>query len=118
MLAQAVSTTAILLGVSLLSKLLLETHVPVGGHAHELLRQAVHWRDVALQDADPATRLQHLATAAALLQAARTIARDADLERASGVDVPRLARSLETQVVDVRQILQPVRTKTTTETNL
>ena len=107
MLAQAASTTAVLLLLSLLTKLLFEAHEGVGSHARELLRQALHWRDVAAQDADGALRLQHAATASALLQAARTLLRDVELERASGVDVPRLARSLETLVAEARQTVRP-----------
>jgi hypothetical protein len=105
--AQAAFGTAALFTFSLVSKLLLETPGEgVSGSAHELLRQAIHWRDVAAQDADDAMRLQHASTAAALLQAARTIARDSDLELVAGVDVPRLARSLQARVTDARQNVQ------------
>lgn len=103
MFAQAVATTSTLFLVSLVTKLLLEGPDAQGEHGRELLRQATHWRDVAGQDADPLLRLQHAAVASALLQAARTVARDADLERASGINVPRLARFLETRVRDARQ---------------
>lgn len=109
MFAQAVSTTTVLLVVSLLSKLLYEPAHEGGIHSHELLRQAVHLRDVALQDADGTLKLQHAAAAAATLQAARTIVRDADLERASGLDVPRLARSLDGLVIDARHALGKAR---------
>lgn len=105
--AQAVATTTVLFVAALLSKLLLEGNETTAGYAQELMRQALHWRDVATQDSDPALRLQHATAASTLLQAARTITRDADLERATGVDVPRLARSLETRVTDARQILRP-----------
>lgn len=106
MLAHAVSTTTVLLGVSLLTKLLLESHAPAGGHAHELLRQAIHWRDVSVQDGAAAMALQHAAMASAFLQAARAVAaRDADLERVSGVDLARLARSLDAQIAASRQSL-------------
>lgn len=103
MFAQAVSTTTVLFLVSLLSKLLYEPAHEGAVHAHELLRQAVYLRDVAAQDADSTLKLQHAAAAAATLQAARTIARDTDLERASGFDVPRLARSLDALVAEARR---------------
>lgn len=105
--AQAVATTTVLIAASLVSKLLLEGNEGPAGYAQELLRQALHWRDVATQDADAALRLQHATAASTLLQAARTITRDADLERATGMDVPRLARSMEAAVADARQILRP-----------
>jgi hypothetical protein len=112
MFAQAVSTTTVLLVVSLLSKLLYEPSHEGASVSHELLRQAVHLRDVALQDADGTLKLQHAAAAAATLQAARTLARDADLERASGLDVSRLARSLDGHVADARRALLPSKRQT------
>lgn len=114
MLTQAVSTTAALFLAAVLSKILLDSH-DAGGHASELMRQALHWRDVSVQDSDPVLRLQHAATAAALLSAARGLCGDADLERASGMDVPRLARSLETAVVNARQFLKPPSASVTVE---
>jgi hypothetical protein len=102
MLAHAMTTTAALVVLSLVSKVLLESHESTAA-ALELLRQATHWRDVAAQEADVALQLQHAATAAALLTAARTVVRDVDLERASGTDVPRLARSLTRQLARARQ---------------
>lgn len=106
MLQHALTVTAVLVLVSLFSKLLADEH-HAGGRTVELLQQALHMRDVATQDADPALRLQHAASAVAFLQAARTMARDADLERESGVDVPRLARSLEARVMEARQSVRP-----------
>ena len=93
LLTQALATTSLLLLGSLVTKLLLEGTGTTADAAQELLRQALHWRDVASQDADPTLRLQHAATASTLVKAARTLARDTDLERILGMDVPRLARS-------------------------
>jgi hypothetical protein len=110
MLAHAAATTAVLGAASVASKLFETQEVSAASTrraAEELLHQSLHWRDVALQDADPALRLQHAAAAATLLQAARTVACDADLERASGMDVARLARALEANVADARQIVRP-----------
>tara|TARA_Y100000813_G_C23848869_1_gene205581 strand:+ start:89 stop:439 length:351 start_codon:yes stop_codon:yes gene_type:complete len=108
MFPQAVATTAALLVFSLVTKVLLETPDASGAHALELLHQAAHWREVAAQDSDPALRLQHAATASTLLNAARTLARDAELERGCGVNVPRLARKLEAAVADARQSITKV----------
>jgi predicted exporter len=73
--------------------------------AVDLVRQAMHWRDVALRGdkQDEALRLQHLAMALALLHASRTLKSDADLERLVGFDVARTARSLETKLTRLRQ---------------
>jgi hypothetical protein len=102
MLTHALTTTGALMVVSLVSKVLLESHESTAA-ALELLRQASHWRDAAAQEADVALKVQHAATAAALLTAARTVVRDVDLERASGTDVPRLARSLTRELARARQ---------------
>ena len=110
MLAQAVSTSLVLLLGSLLAKLLVDTHdtTSVGGNAHSLLRQALHWRDVAAQDVDPIMQLQHAASGAAFLHAARTISKDSELERIAGVDVSKLARGLEKRMTTARQNVQAV----------
>lgn len=105
LLAQAVSTTVVLLATALFSKLLLDVNEPTASAARELLTQALHRRAMAAQATDPALRLQYAAGAATLLQAARTVLRDEELERATGRDVTRLARSLEHQVSEARQTL-------------
>ena len=104
MWTHAVATTAVLTMAVLLSKAAGEVgRAPAhADRAAELLWQALHWRDVAAQDGDAALRLQHLAAASATLHAARTLARDADLERASSIDVSRLARTLEEHLRDAR----------------
>ena len=71
--------------------------------AGELFRQSLHWRDVSAQDGEPTMRLQHAAMAAAFLQAARAVARDAELERAAGVSVSRTARSLDDKLYAARE---------------
>ena len=101
------ATTGALVTASLLSKLLLEYREPVGAQAHELLRQAEHWHNVASRDdADVALRLQHAAKAEALIHAARTLAADASLERMTGLDVPRYAQTLQKETRTLRQTLQ------------
>lgn len=103
MLAQAASTTAVLFLASLLCKLCYEGAESSPSSAAELLREALHWRDVAAQDTDPAMRLQHAASAAAMLNAARMVAKDVVLERASQLDVPKLAKTLESDVAEARK---------------
>ena len=107
-LSHAVTVTGLLLAGSLMCKLLGEDadahHTP----AAELFRQALHWREIATQDNDSALRLQHAASASAMLQAARTLLRDADLERATGMDVSRLARTLDAQLAEARQSVRPI----------
>lgn len=105
--AQAGATTGLLFAASLISKIVFDPHADASRSAYELLRQALHARDLAAQDADATLRLQHSTQAATLMQAARTLARDVDLERLSGIDVSRLSRSLETRVMEARQICAP-----------
>lgn len=105
MLAHAASTTAVLFCVALATKLLTEPQAGgVGGG--ELVRQSLHWRDVAAQDADTRLKLQHATYAAALLHAARTVSSDILLEQAVGIDIPRLARKLETKVAEARDAIK------------
>ena len=105
MLSQAVATTTVLLVVSLVTKLAFESGDAPGDGGGELVRQAVHFRTLATQDADAALRLQHLAMALAYVDAARALHRDETLERSSGRDVARLARHLERQVAEARKAL-------------
>lgn len=98
---QAVATTSALVALCVFARLLHdERHAE--SPAHALVQQALHWREVAAQDGDAGLRLQHAATAAALLQAARAVERDGALERASGIDVPKLARGLDADVAEAR----------------
>lgn len=106
MLSQAIATTTVLLVVSLVTKLAFESGDASGDSGGgELVRQAVHFRTLATQDADAALRLQHLAMALAYIDAARALHRDETLERSSGRDVARLARHLERQVAEARKAL-------------
>lgn len=101
---QAVTTTVILVLVSIASKMSLDATVE-RSQATELLRSALNWRDISLQDEETVTRLQHAVMAATFLQAARLACRDADLERTSGIDVSRLSRSIDTTVCESRDAL-------------
>lgn len=72
----------------------------------DLVTQALDWRDAALSASDDVARLQHLSMALALLHAARALASDAELERASHVDVARTTRSVETKLARARVSLR------------
>lgn len=104
MIVQAAATTSALVALCVFARLLHdERHAE--SPAHALVQQALHWREVAAQDGDAALRLQHATTAATLLQAARAVAQDDALERASGMDVPKLARALDADMADARAAL-------------
>lgn len=108
MLTQVMTTTSMLVMVSLLSKLMATSQAASAEQAksYELLRNCIHWRDLAQQDTDLVLRLQHATTAAALLQSSRMLARDIDLERASGMDISNLVKSLDQTVSESRDLLK------------
>lgn len=70
---------------------------------HDILLQALRWKEQAREEMDPNLRLQQLASASALLDMARNLSTDAELERGSGVDVSRMERSLSTRLANARQ---------------
>ena len=105
MIAQAASTTGILLLTAVMAKVMYEdarASSSTTNAAVEFLQRAIQWREYATQDGHAGLRLQHAAMAVAMLDAARGLARERDLERAAGIDVSRLARSLETQLSEAR----------------
>ena len=113
MISSVISTTSMLVFASLGSKLLLSQPVSnSASKAYELLRNCLQWKDMAYQDTDIVLRLQHASTAAAFLQAARIMARDAELERASGIDINNLAIGLEKTTTEARDMLNIRRAKT------
>lgn len=72
----------------------------------DLVMQALDWREQAQAATDDVLRLQHYSMALALLHAARGLASDAELERASRADVARLTRSMETKAARARVSLR------------
>lgn len=107
MLATAVGVTAVLVAASLLTRV---GHDPEEGTldaAADLVYKATQWRETAVQDTDPTLRLQHAAFAMAYMHAARSIARDAALERRTGMNVARTSRAMDRRVVEARQNLRP-----------
>lgn len=105
MFIHAVATTTTLAFVSLASKMMSQPMTVERQKAAEMLRNCLHWRDLSTQDTDAVMRLQHASTAATFLQSARLLARDAEIERMSGMDVNRLARALEASIGDSRKLL-------------
>ena len=101
MFAHSVYTTGLLALGSVVAKALLDTREDVSV-ARELLSQAVHWQDVSLQDTDAVLRIQHSTRALAMLDAARIVASDRDLERCSGIQVSRMAKELERTLGELR----------------
>lgn len=105
MIAQAASTTGILLLAAVMAKVMYEDARATSSTtsaAVEFLQRAIQWREYATQDGNAGLRVQHAAMAVAMLDAARTLARERDLERAAGIDVSRLARSLDAQLIEAR----------------
>lgn len=101
--------TAGLLAVSLGTRMVNDPEAHVAEQATELVFRALQSRDLSAQDADSVLRLQHCVAASTMLTAARMLTRDDELERSVGVDVSRLARSLDRAVREARQILRPSR---------
>lgn len=124
MIAQAASTTGVLLLVAVMAKVMYEdarSSSSTTSAAVEFLQRAIQWREYATQDGHAGLRLQHAAMAVAMLDAARVLARERDLERASGMDVSRLARSFEAQLMEARTFVNEHATreaKRTKESNL
>lgn len=102
MLTHCLVVTVGLIVVSVLSKVIFDGGVTTEHQSRMLVEQAVHWRDVAKNDVDDIVKLEHYVTASTFLSAARSIANDVVVERASGVDVVRLANELEKGVVASR----------------
>ena len=81
MLKQCATVTCILLVVSLISKLCVESADL--SHTQVLVRlvdKALHWNDVARSDTDPVSRHHHLIAALTFLQAAREIVPDSQMK--------------------------------------
>lgn len=108
LLVHAFGVTAVVVAGALAARAAAaDTHAHLDDAAADLVQRALQWREAAVQDTDPALRLQHAAAAHAYMAAARALARDTTLEQRVGVDVARLARSMERRVGEARQILRP-----------
>lgn len=102
MIAQATATAISLLVCSLASKLIFES-LAIDPNLREVMRLAVHRRELAESTESNLLKLQHYTTALGMLSAARCLATDRDLERMTGMDIPHLLRSLETAASKTRQ---------------
>lgn len=103
----AVSTVVALVIASVVTQIHPQSDNALVEAAADLVQRAMQWRETAVQDTDPALRLQHAASALAYMQAARSLARDGSIERRLGIDVARLSRSMERRVQEARQICRP-----------
>lgn len=68
--------------------------------ASDAAHQAMHLLRVASQDQSPTIRLQHLGSARAFLDAARTIAPDTRIERATRTHVRSLSQKIDLAIAD------------------
>ena len=108
MLFNAVVVTLIAFVVSLVTRMIIDSSdVATTDHAIEFVNNAIHWKEVSVQDTDSSLRLQHSAIASTYMAAARSMCPDQELERAMGMKVKRLARELETRVMETRQNIKP-----------
>ena len=112
MIQAVATTTSLLVLASLASKLIASPqHSEMSLKAHELMRNCLHWRDLSNQDTDMVLRLQHATLSTAFLNSARVLMRDAELERASGVDINALGLKLEKTVEEARGMLDARKAK-------
>lgn len=111
MLVPATAVTSAVVLAALLTKLFdADASGGAAAIAVDLVRQAAYWEEVAEQDADRSLQLQHLSMALALLQAARTLLPDNELERKVGHSVARVQHELEQRITSLRQgvVAEPV----------
>lgn len=105
MLAHVASTTCVLVAVVLFSKAASAVENPEKRRAKEMMSLCLHWREASRQDMDVVLRLQHAATAAAYLEAAKMLATVTEIEQSVGMDVSKLERSLEKSVKEAKAVL-------------
>lgn len=108
MLRSCATVVAGLVGISILSKLLLEhPGRNIEEHIHSMVRQALHWRNVAAAETKHTPlHLTHLVTASTYLQAARLLSDDVMLERLTGMDVVALNDRIDRDAEAARQTIQ------------
>ena len=69
--------------------------------------RAPQWREHATQDSHATLRLPARRHGRGDAEAARSIARERDLERATGMDVARLSRTLDEHLAEARALIPP-----------
>lgn len=104
MWGQCCAISAILLVVSLASKLIVETSDnALTTQGRKMIERALHWKSVASAETDDLLVYQHLTTSLAFVQAGRELMSDTDLERCTGIHVTGLASDLESRMMRQRQ---------------
>ena len=98
--------TAGVLCASVAAKVMETPDATASNISTDLAQQALYWKDIACNDENLVIRLQHYITSATLLQVARSLSSDQELERVSGVDVAKVSRSVDNRIAKTRQILE------------
>ena len=104
MYANVGAVSGVLLGASLLSKVAADPSPRslLTSHASSLVARARTHLAFADEATSPVVRLENLVRASALLEAARGLASDADVESEVGTSVPRLLARLERRSAEAR----------------
>jgi hypothetical protein len=104
MYANVGAVSGVLLGASLLSKVASDPSPRslLTSHAGSLVARARTHVAFADEATSPVGRLENLVRASALLEAARGLASDADVEAEVGTSVPRLLARLERRSAEAR----------------
>ena len=105
MISQVATTTALLVIVSLMSKILVTEASDKKG-PKDLMEQCLYWRDVSSQDTDLIMRLQHAAYSLTFLNAAQTICTENELEQQVGMDLKRLKRNIDKTIQETKGLLE------------
>jgi len=99
----AAAVTFLVIAASLLSKVV-DVNPDATVSTSDLVREALYWKDLATHEGNDAmNQFQHNIKASTLLQTARSGTSDVVLERLTGVDVARMARSLDNRIAKARQ---------------
>ena len=69
----------------------------------QLVHRATHWYNVAVHDSCPLMTLQHYGMAMSMLDAARSLVSDYELQRKTGINIARYARKVEQKARKTRQ---------------
>ncbi len=104
MLRQCSAVTCLLLVLSIISKLTVDTgdlrHVNV---VKQLIEKALYWYDVALNDTEPLNVYHHFVMCLATLHSTREVMSDPEVMRTTGVNISTFIRRVEKKIHTVRQ---------------
>jgi hypothetical protein len=102
-----VAITVIIFVASVISRLAVEIHEPpVVTKCRELIAKSVNTVEMATKEKDPLLKYQHYTTALAFLCASREFTTDAELERATGIDIAGLWAQLQGSMIATRNGLR------------